>query len=102
MRIASGVLKHWLPVAAISVVLCGLVYLAVQQALRGGLNDPQIQMAEDAASAAASGTAIESILPPGRVDIARNLAPFLIFYDQTGNVVASARYLHALAPAPPD
>jgi len=102
MRIGSGILKHWLPIAAISVILCGLVYLAVQQALRGGLNDPQIQMAEDAASAAASGTAIESILPPGRVDIARSLAPFLIFYDQTGNVVASSGYLHDRAPAPPD
>src|SRR5690242_11381612 len=84
---AAGILKHWLPLAAVSAVLCGLVCLTVQQVLRQDANDPQIQMAEDAANAAASGAAVESLLPAGRVDMGRSLAPFMIFYDDAGKVV---------------
>jgi hypothetical protein len=99
---AAGILKHWLPLAAVSVVLCGLVCLTVQQVLRQDANDPQIQMAEDAASAAASGAAVESLLPAGRVDVGRSLAPFMIFYDDAGTVVASSGFLHDQAPLPPE
>jgi hypothetical protein len=50
------ILRHWLPLAALTTALCGLVYLAVQQALRQAANDPQIQMAEDAAYILSQGT----------------------------------------------
>ena len=51
----KNILRYWLPLAAVTTLLCGLIYLAVQQSLRWGANDPQIQMAEDAAAALAAG-----------------------------------------------
>ncbi len=51
MKRISEILKHWLPLALVIVAMSGLVYLAVQQALRLSANSPQVQMAEDAAAA---------------------------------------------------
>ena len=46
----KAVLQHWLLVAIVVTVLVGLLYAAVQQDLRQGANDQQIQMSEDAAA----------------------------------------------------
>ena len=55
MQIVKNIIRHWLPLAVLTFAFCGLVYLAVQQDLRIGANDPQIQMAEDIASAITGG-----------------------------------------------
>jgi hypothetical protein len=101
MRRLSNVLRHWLPVAATVVVLSGLVYAAVQQALRQGANDPQIQMAHDAADALARGSAARDVIPSASVDVARSLAPFVIVFDDAGRAVASSGLLHGRVPVPP-
>jgi hypothetical protein len=44
------ILKYWLLIVIIVTGICGLIYGVVQQDIRQGANDPQIQMAEDAAS----------------------------------------------------
>ena len=49
MRFLVRVLVSWLPLAVASTGMCLLVYATVQQNYRQSLNDPQIQMAEDAA-----------------------------------------------------
>jgi hypothetical protein len=94
-------MKQWLPIAGAVVALCFLVYAAVQQALRESANDPQIQMAEDAANAFAAGTVPQSLAPAATIDIGRSLAPFLIFYDDSGKVLASSASLHGELPSPP-
>lgn len=96
-----AILKQWLPIAGVAVVFCLLVYAAVQQALRESADDPQIQMAEDAATTFASGTVPQSPAPPATIDIARSLAPFMIFYDDSGKVLASSALLHGEMPSPP-
>ena len=45
MRDNGLILRRWLPIAASVTALCLLVYATVQQALRSGANDPQIQLA---------------------------------------------------------
>lgn len=92
------ILRVWLPIAVITAAFCGLAYLTVQQSLRQGANDPQIQMAEDAASALAQGWNAEALVPLSTVDIARSLAPFMIIYDDAGNVLASSAVLHVVTP----
>jgi len=52
------ILKHWLLIAIVVTGLIGLVYVAVQQDLRQGANDPQIQMAEDTAAKFANGQSV--------------------------------------------
>lgn len=96
------VLKSWLPIAAAVTILCGLVYVSVQQSFRMGANDPQIQMAEDAARRLAAGQSAAEVLPGGKVDLQDSLAPYLIIFDQAGRVVAANATLHEQVPMPPE
>jgi hypothetical protein len=106
MRRFQNALKQWLPLAVLATGLCGLVYLCVQQALRAGANDPQIQLAEDAAAALSRGAAPASVLPAsaapgGLVDVASSLAPFVMVFDAQGALLASSGQLHGRPPALP-
>lgn len=89
-------LKYWLPLAAAITLICATIYVAVQQDLRMGLNDPQIQMAEDGARALAAGQAPAALIPPGvpPIDISLSLAPFLVIYDAQGKPIAASATLH--------
>ncbi len=84
----------WVPFAAVITIICGLVFLTVQQSLRQSADDPQIQMAEDAANALARGAAEDAVLPATQVDIATSLAPFAIVFNTRGDVVAASGLLH--------
>jgi hypothetical protein len=95
------ILRQWLPLAIVITAFSGLVYLAVQQVLRQDANDPQIQMAEDAAAALARGETVASVLPAGQVDVAQSLAPFVIVFDDAGTPVASSGQLHGQTPVIP-
>lgn len=95
------VVKSWLPLAFVIVAMAGLVYLAVQQDLRQGANDPQIQMAEDAATAVKGGALPSSLVGPygkAPVDIGQSLAPYIVFYDDAGAPVAGTGMLHGTLP----
>ena len=93
MRKIPYILKYWLPLAAALTGVFAFIYLTVQQDMRMGLDDPQIQMAEDAASALASNQPVDALFPAGapKVDMAKSLAPFLIVYDTTAARLPQAR-----------
>jgi hypothetical protein len=94
------IIKLWVLLSFVATASCGLVYLAVQQSLRQGANDPQIQMAEDAAAASQSGTPVR--VPSGTVNIAESLAPYIVVFDAAGNPVAgNGRLSEALPHLPP-
>ena len=101
MRIFFEIIKKWLPLAIATAGLCALVYLTVQQSLRMGANDPQIQMAEDTASSLNTGASLETVVPSTKVEIADSLAPFVIVFDDSGKVLASSATLHGVVPAYP-
>jgi len=88
----------WLPLAVAVSALCLLIYVAVQQNFRQNANDPQIQMAEDAAARLEAGGQAQAVVGSAKVDIARSLAPFLIVYDDAGQVVASSAQLDGQTP----
>ena len=92
---------YWLPLAFCLTVLAGLVYAAVQQSYRQGANDPQIQMAEDAAAQLEAGQQPATVAGSTTVDMARSLAPFLIVYDEAGKVLAASVQLNGSVPAIP-
>jgi hypothetical protein len=97
------ILKYWLPLAAALTGVFAFIYLTVQQDLRTGLNDPQIQMAEDAASALSANQTAGSLIPADapKVDMAKSLAPFLIIYDSNGSPLVSGAVLNGKTPIPP-
>jgi hypothetical protein len=98
----QGMKKHipWLAAALILVVIFASIYIVVQQSQRSDADSPQIQMAEDAASALDQGASPQTLVGPN-VDMAHSLAPFVIIYDRTGRLVAGAGLINGAAPTPP-
>ncbi len=92
---------RWLPFAAVITLLCGLVYASVQQNFRQSANDPQIQMAEDAALRLERGEEIQNVIPKESVDLSQSLSPYVAVYDAGGIAVASSGSLDGTLPQPP-
>jgi hypothetical protein len=92
------IFKVWLTFAVVITAFCMLAYTTVQQALRNGLNDPQIQMAEDAAFALDNGAAVDSLVIGAKVEMSRSLAPFIVIYDNNGKPTAGSGLLDGQLP----
>lgn len=87
---------------AIVTIICGLVYVSVQQNFRQSGNDPQIQMAEDATRVLERGDTIEATIASMKtVDIETSLAPFLVIYNAQGEPLFSSGKLHGKFPTLP-
>ncbi len=84
-----------------SIVLVGLVYGVVQQNYREAANDPQIQLAEDAAAALNAGHSPASLVFATQVNMSASLAPSIIITDQNRHVLASSGELNGSVPLPP-
>ena len=95
------IFKGWLPVAVVISAFCLLVYASVQQVLRNGLNDPQIQMADDTAYALDHGKTVEALIPVNQVEMSRSLSPFIVVFDNNGKAVASSGLLNGELPQVP-
>ena len=91
----------WLPIAAAVVAMTGLVYVTVQQSLRSGANDPQIQIAGDFAAQLGGGADPVALLGTSKVDLATSLSPYAIVFDDAGHPVASTGILGGAVPVPP-
>ncbi|HEY3291099.1 MAG TPA: hypothetical protein VGK87_13295, partial [Anaerolineae bacterium] len=82
-------------------MLCTVIYIMSQQSLRISANDPQIQLAQDVASALAAGSSIDQLMPAMKIDIGTSLAPFVVVYDDAGNPVKGNGFLHDQLPQLP-
>ncbi|MDP3956721.1 MAG: hypothetical protein Q8P97_01875 [bacterium] len=94
-------LLTWLPIAVVITLLCGLIYITVQQVIRIGANDPQIAIAEDVANALQGGVDPQTIVGGQTSDILKSLDPFVIIFDEGGNPLASSVQLDGKTPTPP-
>lgn len=104
LRIQSKFMKIiilWLPLVMIATLLAGLIYGTVRQSIRQAADDPQIELAEDTAAALNAGIRPESIIPAGRINIAKSLAPYLIIYNESGYPLISSGELDNQIPVPP-
>jgi hypothetical protein len=88
----------YLGAAIIIVLIFGTGYVAVQQSLRQGANDPQIQLAEDAANKLNRGATASSVVGSEKVSVSSSLAPFIIVYNSQGNEIASSAELDGQTP----
>lgn len=94
-------LKVWVPLAVAITALCLLIYAAVQQDIRIGGYDPQVQMAEDTAFDLSQGKTPVQVLPQTPVEVTGSLSPFMIIYDSSGKVLASSVTLDNQTPKVP-
>ena len=102
-NILTRALALWFPLLVILTGMLAFAYWAVQQNYRQSLNDPQIQMAEDAAATLDAGAAPASIVTRGvpLVDISTSLAPWVAVFDASGTPLESSASLGNLPLALP-
>ena len=100
MRLRLAILV-FLPLAILATALAGLVYLVAQQEGRWLGNEPQVQLAEDAAARLDAGGRPSDQVGRATVDIARSLAPFVVVCGTGGNVLATDAELDGQPPALP-
>jgi hypothetical protein len=91
----------WMPSAVAVTLVCGIAFTIVQQNYRQSANDPQLQMAEDAAAALSAGASPSQVATGPQVDMATSLAPFIIVFDSAGKPLASTASLGGQTPIPP-
>ncbi len=94
-------LRRWLPLAITLSVISLMVYVVILQSFRQTANDPQIQMAEDAAADLAQGFNPSAVLPGKNIDIAKSLSPYMIVYGESGNAIVGSGLLAEKLPTPP-
>jgi len=92
----------WLPVAGASTVLAFTVYAGVQQSQRAAANDPQLQMARDAAAALDAGAMPDDLVLHPTIDVTTSDAPWLVIYSPDGTIRASSGSFDGQPPQVPD
>ena len=101
MKKLSSVLKIWFPLAVTISLVCFIIYIVVQQNYRLSANDPQYQIAEDAAYAISHGADPKSLIPATFIELSHSFAPYIIIYDENKNAVASSALLNGKIPIIP-
>lgn len=103
MRFSKDIFKAWLPIAVAVTGVIGTAYVLVQQDMRLSANDPQMRIAEDAATLLAKGRPVQLVVSdqdPG-LDLLTSLSPFLAVYDASGTPISRSMTLDGAAPKPP-
>jgi hypothetical protein len=90
-----------LSVMAIGIVVVLFTTLAIQQNYRQSANDPQIQLAEDAAASMNQGNTPASPLPQDQVNMAASIAPFVIVTNAKLKVLSASGNLNGQTVLPP-
>jgi len=92
----------WLAgLVVVITVVYGTIYLSVQQTLRQGANDPQIQLAEDGAASLSGNNSTMVFTAASKVNIATSLAPFMMIFDANKQLVTSSAILDGSNPVLP-
>src|SRR5260370_1566745 len=95
------VFLYTLALAVVLTLLGGATAITMQQMLRRGADQPQIEMAKWYTGKINSGEVPANVIPAGHVDLERSLQPFVIFYDDRGTPGPGTGYLDQALPAPP-
>ena len=94
-------IRLWIGLMMLLTAGCLGAYVVMQQGERLGANDPQVQLAEDAAAALEHGRTAAQVVGSDTVDVARSLAPFVVVLDDTDAPLASSGQLDGRTPVPP-
>jgi hypothetical protein len=88
--------------SAIAFVVALGGYVVMQQTVRRGANQPQLEMAATAVERlGARGLGMRGVCEASCIDIANSLQPFVIVFDESGRVLTSDATLGGRVPVPP-
>jgi hypothetical protein len=96
-----NVLRIWIPLVIVTTGLSGLIYLTIQQDLRIGGNDPQIQIVEDVTRQIETGQNPLDFIPPIKVEVSQSLANYIMIFDNNGKLIGSSAVLNGKEPVIP-
>jgi len=85
----------------IATVLCGLIYVTVQQSHRSGANDPQLQVALDLKNAIEANRSTETLMAGDSIEILKSLSVFKTFYNKNREPIQSTGFLNGELPRIP-
>jgi hypothetical protein len=85
----------------IVTVLCGLIYVTVQQAHRTGANDPQLQIALDLKNVIEASQSTVKSMADDSIEISKSLSVFKTLYNKNGEPVQSTGFLDGQLPCIP-
>ena len=92
---------HAVALGVLFTLIGGAASLVVQQMLRRGADQPQWQMASQAAHRLGQGEDPAHVLPSNAVDLSGGLEPFLLYFDEQKKPLAGNGYLDQSLPSPP-
>lgn len=87
-------------IALFTALSLGFVIME-QNALRMSANDPQMGLASDLASRLQRGASPTAVIPNDQIDMDASLSPFIIAYNDDGQVLASSAQLSGAVPLLP-
>ena len=91
----------WIGAALLVCIVFATVFVAITETIKFDANNPQIQLATEAADALNGGKEPTDVVS-GRVNLGSSLAPFTIVYSKTGKAVAGNGYLDGQLPTVPE
>lgn len=99
-KVLQETLFSWLPLAIAIIIMSGLVFVIAQQSYRHSANDPQIQIAQDIATALNKGDVqADAIVPPtATAEITSSLSTFVTIYNATGTPIGSSAVIDGSLP----
>jgi hypothetical protein len=95
-----NLITHFAAITIITV-LCGLIYVSVQQSYRAGANDPQLQIASDLKTIIENYRSIAQYMANDSIDLSKSLSAFKTIYDKNGEPVQSTGFLNNQLPKMP-
>ena len=95
-------LRIWLPLALLAIALSGMLYLVVQQVVRAAAEEPQLQLARQAADELDRGATAASVASGPTVDLRTSAAPMTVVTDRRGAILAGTGLIDGAPVAPPD
>ncbi len=84
----------------IVTLVIGAIATMVTQSIRMAGDDPQVQMARDAARMIGEGSPPLDVIPQGSIDPSVSPASFVVVYDSKGQALASSLQIGGLVPSP--
>ncbi len=94
-------LRLWVLASVIGVGIVLFSWLAVQQSMRLGANNPQWQIAGDDAARLKAGAAPSTVVPNLHINEASSLATFVTVTDRNRKVLVSSGEVDGRYPLPP-
>lgn len=93
---------YHLLLTGIVTVLCGLIYISVQQVHRSMANDPQLSIAREIANRLNKDLPVKKSMDADTVELENSLSVFITFYNSNKEATQSTGLLHAHFPQLPN